>query len=164
MPVFLVNRSFIRLGNDETFAYTFKSSEMRISILKNLLTCALLAIVVFGCKKEDELAVPIVENWEVGTNNSKIAFVGSDLHLEGDVKAPAKIANIEVEISKIENVSGWNFSKSYATKYAGTLETNFHEHIDIPTGTPVGQYNLVLTVTDGIGRKTDVKSILTISN
>lgn len=115
-----------------------------------------------ACEKDkDELiSKPVISNLEVGASNSKIGYVGADLHLEADVEAAGKIKTIEVEIHK-ESGSGWEFKKVYE-EFSGSLNANFHKHVDIPADVQIGDYHLHLKVIDMEGNETQVESELEI--
>lgn len=113
------------------------------------------SVLFTSCSKDDDdiiLSKPLITNLEVGSGNSHIGTIGSDLHLEADVEAAGKISTIEVEIHK-EGGSGWEFHKVY-DEFAGQLNTTFHKHIDIPSSAEPGHYHLHFKVTDQQGQVT----------
>lgn len=119
----------------------------------------LAATLLFSCKKDD---TPVAESSvitikEVGTNNSKVAYTGNDLHLDAEVIAPRKIASIKLQITLAETTYGWDFVKTYTTPYAGLKNADFHEHIDVPENARAGTYTLLIIVTDELGEKTQSK-------
>lgn len=119
----------------------------------------LAATCLFSCKKEEAPVAesPVVTIKEVGNNNSKVAYTGIDLHLDAEVTAPRKIANIKLQITLAETNYGWDFMKTYTTPYAGLKNANFHEHIDVPEDARAGTYTLLLIITDESGEKTQSK-------
>jgi len=129
------------------------------SILLSLLW--LLAISIFSsCKKEEVPRVtekPTLVINEVGTNNSKVAYTGYDLHLEAEIKAPGKIASIKLQITLAETNYGWDLVKTYTTGYLGLKNANFHEHVDVPETARPGIYTLLIIVTDELGQRTQGK-------
>lgn len=113
---------------------------------------------IAGCKKDDDtiIAPPSITNFEVGANNNKLANPGYGVHLEGTILAEANIASVKLTISP-KSGTGWNHSNTYA-KYVGPKNVSFHEHLDIPSDTPLGDYQLLLEVTDQLGAKGEFKS------
>jgi hypothetical protein len=89
--------------------------------------------------------------------NNKLAYTGHDLHLDADVQAEGKIANIKLQITLASTNYGWDFVKTYTTGYAGLKKANFHEHIDVPENAKTGTYTLLIVVTDEFGEKTQSK-------
>lgn len=119
----------------------------------------LAATCLFSCKKEEAPVAesPAITIKEVGTNNSKVAYTGNDLHLDAEVIAPSKIASIKLQIMLAETTYGWDFVKTYKTPYAGLKNADFHEHIDVPENAKAGTYTLLIIVTDESGEKTQSK-------
>lgn len=121
---------------------------------------AILALILFSCKKEDRaemIVEPAIAIREVGANNSKEAYAGTDLHIDAGVNAPGRIASIKVQITLATTNYGWDFRKTYIESYAGLKQAGFHEHINIPQDARAGVYHLLIIVTDESGRKTEGK-------
>lgn len=115
----------------------------------------------FSCKKEKvrtEVEKPTIEIKEVGLSNSKTVYAGHDLHLEAEVKAPGKIANVKLQITLKSTNYGWDFIKTYTTGYAGLKNADFHEHIDVPENATIGEYEVLIMVTDELGNKVQDKA------
>jgi uncharacterized membrane protein len=132
---------------------------MKNNIMKLWVAGLLAATCLFSCKKEEAPVAesPVITIKEVGTNNSKVAYTGNDLHLDAEVKAPGKIASIKLQITLAETTYGWDFVKTYTTPYAGSKNADFHEHIDVPENARAGTYTLLIIVTDESGEKTQSK-------
>ncbi len=130
-----------------------------------LLFTALLFGFLSSCKK-DNTDIPVTTKPEIGTleigsDNNKTVKAGTDLHLEGEIVAEALIEKIEIEIH--QEGGSFKFAKIYTDeKYVGKKNVTFHEHIDIPSEVPAGQYHFHFTVTDKAGNTTTVESPLTI--
>ena len=120
-------------------------------------------LIFLSCKNDDPepvFAAPVVELTEVGLQNSKIGFVGSDLHIEGTILSEALIQKIEIQIHQEEG-GDFSFGKAYTDgKYVNVKNLDFHEHIDIPVDAPLGEYHLHLTVTDQQGQTTTAEAEL----
>ncbi len=115
---------------------------------------ATLIFIGFSCKKEDSLPQkPVVSISELGYNNSGEAYLGSDLHIEGDIEAEGVIRSVAIEIHP-EFSGNWEFDTSYA-KFIGLKNSNFHEHIDIPATADTGDYHFHLKVIDNEGQTTE---------
>ena len=108
---------------------------------------ALVALFI-SCNKT---SAPSVTFTEIGRENSKVAMRGDDMHLEADIVAEGLIKSIQVELHK----GSFEIEKEYTSgKYIGVKNTEFHEHIDIPSDAPLGEYHLHFTVTDNNGQQT----------
>ncbi|MGE8292468.1 MAG: DUF4625 domain-containing protein [Sphingobacterium sp.] len=130
-----------------------------------LLFTALFFGFLSSCKKDNtDIPVttkPTIGTLEIGSGNNKTVKAGTDLHLEGDIVAEALIDKIEIEIH--QEGGSFKFAKIYTDeKYVGKKNVTFHEHIDIPSEVPSGQYHFHFTVTDKAGNATTVESPLTI--
>ncbi|MBX3253887.1 MAG: DUF4625 domain-containing protein [Chitinophagaceae bacterium] len=115
-----------------------------------------------ACKKDkDTVAKPSINNLEIGLDNNKTGYPGSDIHIEGEIIAPGTIASIKVTIHP-ESGSGWEFDKTYTEGYAGAKNAEFHEHIDIPANAAVGDYHVHIIITDQKGNTTTAEAELKI--
>lgn len=113
-------------------------------------------LLLAACSKEENpLAAPTIDDIEVGSDNNKTGYAGGDIHIEAEIIAPAKIASITVAIKPVAG-TGWEFDTTYTEGFAGLLNTELHEHIDIPLTAATGAYQLTITVTDQAGKKTEV--------
>lgn len=124
-------------------------------VLKNLCLILVVALSITACKKDKQemVASPVINNFEVGYANGKVVNQGSDLHLEAKLLAAGSIATIKVDIQPV-TAGGWTFSKTYTEGYEDTKNATFHEHIDVPANAAIGSYNLRLIVTDKNGNAT----------
>ena len=122
---------------------------------KNIFTLVLASILLLSlisCSKDSKLGKPKIILTEVGHDNGKVAMRGDDMHLEADITAEALIKSIHVEIH--QEGGSFEIEKEYTSgKYIGVKNTEFHEHIDIPSTAPLGEYHLHFTVTDQKGRQ-----------
>lgn len=116
-----------------------------------------------SCNSDDDNAQDTItiNLTEVGSGNSGVVSAGSDLHLEAEIYASAKIATIEVELHRETDTSAPEIHFVY-TEYAGLLNADFHKHIDIPAHQPTGNYHLHFTVTDNQGNSSTVEHDLEI--
>ncbi|WP_346238466.1 DUF4625 domain-containing protein [Niabella insulamsoli] len=131
-------------------------------ILSNVSVAILLTASIASChKKDDVVSQPVITGLEVGTGNNKMAYAGSDLHIEGAITAVGTIENIVVEIHP-ESGAGWEFSQAFTDGYSGTKNATLHEHIDIPSGAAAGAYHLRIKVTDRLGNVAVAESDLRI--
>ena len=92
---------------------------------------------------------PQIDITEVGADNSKTAVAGSDMHLEAEISAPKKISEIEVELHT--TAAGYEKVFTFTDKYSGETSAHFHEHLEIPSDAPAGEYHIHFTVTDAEG-------------
>jgi hypothetical protein len=119
-----------------------------------------------SCGKDDETsAKPTVTITEVGSHDTPkgVIAAGDDLHLEAEIVAEAKIAEISVVIHQEEGGS-FEITKTYGadSKYYALKNADFHEHIDVPATTPLGDYHLHLTVKDREGQTATAEAELQI--
>lgn len=133
---------------------------------KLLLVTLFFAIALNACKKDKHpvnqtTVPPDISGLEIGIQNNKMAYPGNDLHLQAVIKASEGIDNIRLEISPL-NGNGWKFTNSYVEGFAGTKNADFHKHIKVPADAAVGNYKVVLTVTDKVGKTAKVESELKI--
>jgi hypothetical protein len=120
------------------------------------------SIFLFSCKKENQtLLKPQIVINEVGLNNSKIGYIGSDLHLDAEIIAEGKISTVKIVIHP-EGSATWKYEETY-NEFSNLKNANFHKHIDIPATAIAGQYHLHLSVVDMEGNKASVETEFTIS-
>jgi len=130
---------------------------------KTLLLFFLFAITFTACKKDEQMPqAPTISALEVGTNNSKIAHPGNDLHIEAKINAPANIKDVVIEIHP-KSGSGWNFNTTYTEGLAGLKAAELHKHIDVPVDASVGAYHGHVKVTDQNGQVSEVEFELQIT-
>ena len=116
-----------------------------------------------SCEKEDEPQAPTVKITELGSGHSNdgIGYAGSDVHIEAEITADGLIRDITVEVHQEDG--DYEFSKVFTdSKYVGAKNANFHEHLDIPSEAPEGEYHLHLVVRDQHGQTGMAESELTI--
>jgi hypothetical protein len=130
-----------------------------VQITKFFLILAIVASLFTACKKDDVLSSPKITALEVGSNNNKTAYPGTDLHIEAALLAGENIASIKLEINPAAS-TGWKFEKEYTTGYGGQKNADFHEHLDIPADAALGKYHITLTLTDQQGQTVKVESDL----
>ncbi len=145
-------------------------------IIKTWLFISIAAVLLVACEKE--ISAPVIKNVEIGLNNTKTAYIGGELHIEADIIAEGKIANIRLVIHHEEEgaehapkmkISGsasqteeWEVDTIYTGVYANVKNTTFHEHIDIPANAEAGSYHLLLYVTDLEGNQTIFEEEITL--
>lgn len=134
-----------------------------VPIKQNKFFLALLffiATLFLSCEKDkDPVNQPPVVDLKVGSSNNKKATVGEDLHLDANITAEALVQRIDIEIH--QEGGDFEIEKSYTEgEYIGEQYVYFHEHLDIPSNAPAGNYHLHFTVTDQNGQKTTVESEL----
>jgi hypothetical protein len=127
-----------------------------------LIVIAFMAGLFFtSCEKDDEtVPKPVIDLLELGLANSKIAYIGADLHIEAEIVAEGKIDKVTVEIHQEEGSSD-EIEVEY-DEFAGLKNTTFHKHVDIPATTVAGTYHCHITVTDMEGNSTTVEEEITI--
>lgn len=121
-----------------------------------------------SCEKDDEnKPKPVITITELGYENSKIGYAGTDLHIEAEIVAEGKVDKITIEIhpegeheeeheGEHEHGEEWQVDTTY-TKFSGIIDPVFHEHIDIPVDAEPGHYHFHFIVTDMEGHQTTVE-------
>lgn len=127
----------------------------KIKSLAVFLTVAIMTILSSCEKDEDVVPKPVINGLELGIDNSHVAYIGADLHIEAEIVAEGKIDKITVEIHQEEGSSD-EIVVEY-DEYAGLKNTTFHKHIDIPETTTIGTYHCHITVSDMEGYQTTVE-------
>lgn len=142
-------------------------------LAKPLLIATLLLAFLASCNDDDEptLKGPIISHVEYGEgsthSSNPVAYRGSDIHLEAEILAEATISSIAVSIHAHALTPGegeveWNFEQTYTDSKYRVKNTTFHEHIDVPSNIPAGEYHITLTVTDERGNSSEVEGHLEI--
>lgn len=126
---------------------------------------ALLSVFVLSfssCNEDDVTEGEIkITDVEVGHHNSGKGTIGKDLHIEFKAYAERKIKAIEILITQ----GGKEFLlQQYTTgKYVGVLNTEFHEHIELPASTfKPGVYQLRIVVIDSEGHVDGIRGLITL--
>ncbi|MDR2362238.1 MAG: DUF4625 domain-containing protein [Prevotellaceae bacterium] len=134
-------------------------------ILGALLLTSVGLCAVSACTDDDtKPAKPVVAITGIGSHDGPEGTVkaGDELHLEADIVAEGLIARIDVEIHQ-EDGGSFEIEKPYTEgAYIGVKNATFHEHIDIPSEAPAGEYHLHLTVQDREGQTTTAEAELEI--
>ncbi len=140
----------------------------RILLITALFTTALFFT---SCEKDEEAAKPVITLSELGYENSKIGYSGTDLHIEAEILAEGKVDKVTIEIhpegdhekstSTVLHEGEWEFDTTY-TKFSGIIDPLFHEHIDISVDADTGHYHFHFAVTDLEGQQTVVEEELEI--
>ena len=138
--------------------------------LKSLLALALIATALISCEK-DEVKKPEILNFELGYENSKTAYLGSELHIDADIVAENGIDRIVIEIhyegghnksiALDHSDNEWEFDHTY-TEFQGLKNTNFHKHIEIPLDAEPGEYHFHFKVIDMEGYTAEIEEDLEI--
>ncbi len=135
------------------------------TIMLSLLFAA--GVIFTSCQKDDDDNTnpkPVINLTELGYENSGVAYIGSDLHIEAEIVAEAKIDKIEVEIhpegehehkviTVILDEGEWEVDTIY-TEFSGLINTTFHKHLDVPMHADTGHYHFHFAVTDRDGQQT----------
>lgn len=133
-------------------------------------------ILFSACEKTEP---PVISDVEIGTGNSKSAYIGGDFHIEATIVADAKIASIRlvihpeeegeqqtsgslVDTDGAEHHEEWEVDSTYTGAYANVRNTTFHEHLPVPTYAAAGEYHLHLYVTDVEGNQSVVEEEINI--
>ncbi|WP_294823497.1 DUF4625 domain-containing protein [uncultured Flavobacterium sp.] len=85
-----------------------------------------------------------------GTAGNFHAHAGEEMHIEGTITSVHPVATVAIEIHHASNAAAPEIEALYSN-YAGQTSINFHEHLAVPAGQPVGHYHFHITVTDDEG-------------
>ena len=127
-----------------------------------------LGLFLQSCSNEENIDfnATIISEFEYGKGSEhttdQVAYKGSDIHLEAEINAEAIVSSITLSIHAHDLVLGedevqWEFEQVFTdTKYL-VINPTFHEHIDVPSNIPAGEYHVELIVTDELGNSTEVE-------
>lgn len=114
---------------------------------------------------------PVINLTEIGYENSKIGYLGTDLHIEAEIVAEGKIDKVTMEIHPenghakdgrmTSGVGEWTVDTAY-TEFSGLKNATFHKHVDVPMAADTGKYHFHFAVTDMDGQQTIVEEELEI--
>lgn len=112
---------------------------------------------------------PEINLLELGYENSKIAYAGSELHIEADILAEGTIETVQIVIhpegeheksaSAVSDEDVWEVDTTY-TEFSGLKNTTFHKHIDVSVHAETGDYHFHFIVTDMEGQQSSVEEEL----
>ena len=128
------------------------------------------ALFLQSCSSDDDdndaTAAPVISNFEYGEGSShstdQVGYKGTDIHMEAEITAEATVNAITLSIHAHDLTLGedeveWNYEQVYTDSAYLVINPTFHEHIDVPTNIPSGEYHVELTVTDKAGNSTTVE-------
>jgi len=128
-----------------------------------MLAAVAIAALLSACGEDStgsSTAKPTISDLEVGLVNSKVTYIGSDLHMDAEIVAEGTIDVIKVELHP-EDGSGVDIEAEF-DEYSGLKNTTFHKHIDIPATATAGDYHFHLIVIDQEGNSTEAEAELSI--
>lgn len=133
---------------------------MKIKLTLSIIISFLL--IITACKKEEEKAAPAINSFEIGSGHDhgsgNEVHRGEDVHVESDIIAEAKVQRIVLEIhpegEHEKDGDEWEFDSIYTEKYAGAINIEFHEHLEVPIWADTGHYHVHLMVVDESGVST----------
>ncbi len=143
---------------------------------KILTLLALSSLTLTSCGSDDDDSVaqaPVISEFLYGEGSAhsddRIGYKGSDLHIEAEILAEATVSSIVLEIhahdlSPGEGEVEWDYEHTYTDATYQVINASFHEHVDIPTNIPVGEYHVELTVMDAQGNSTVAEGHVDIMN
>ncbi|WP_298879825.1 DUF4625 domain-containing protein [uncultured Polaribacter sp.] len=141
-----------------------------MKIKNNFKFLAIIALVTtfFTSCESNEISfeAPVITDFEYGEGSShsteQVAYKGSDIHLEASITAEATVSSISLSIHSHDLTPGadeveWDFEQVYTDAKYLVINPTFHEHIDVPTNIPSGEYHVELVVTDEEGNSTEIE-------
>jgi len=144
-----------------------------ISMKPNLKFLAIVAsagLFLQSCSSDDDstivLSAPEITNFKYGEGSShsteQVAYKGSDIHFEAEITAEATVSSITLsihshDVALAEGEVAWEFEQVYTDTDYMVINPTFHEHVDVPSDIPSGEYHIELLVTDELGNSTEVE-------
>lgn len=130
----------------------------------------LLSVTVFSfssCSKEDEKpAAPTIEIVHLGNHDAPdegTFYLGEEGHFEVNIKAPGRVAKIDLEIRQESGYGIFSLKNVYEGDYVGLKEVlGFHDHPIVPEGQAIGAYSFHLKVTDQQGQTASIDKPITV--
>ncbi|PTB96842.1 protein containing PKD domain-containing protein [Marivirga lumbricoides] len=134
--------------------------------LKLLAMALVLFSVMVACDDDEDPAPqgPEIISFEYGKGSDHstdpVAYIGSDIHMEAEINAPAIVSSITIDIHGHDLTVGegeeeWDFSKTFTDEKYRARNPEFHEHIDVPANAPAGEYHITITVVDELGNEVE---------
>jgi len=139
------------------------------STLKFLAIIPVFAFLLHSCSSDDDsspMGAPVISNFEYGQGSAhttdRVAYKGSDIHMEAEITAGAGVGSITVSIHAHDLAPGegeveWGLEQHFTDAKYLVINPTFHEHFDVPTDIPAGEYHIEFTVTDTLGNSTEVE-------
>ena len=136
-----------------------------------------LGLFLQSCSSDDDggsvpgINAPEITGFEYGEGSDHstdyFAYKGSDIHLEAEIYAESVVSSITLEIHAhdaelAEGEVEWEFEQTYTNEDYLVINPTFHEHVDVPTNIPSGEYHVELIVVDEEGNSTEVEGELQI--
>lgn len=138
---------------------------MKLYIKSFLIVMSVLSIACSDSNDEHVFAKPEINNLIIGHDNSHQASLSSDLHIEADIIADARIEKIILIIhpegehhdhtSMKSEHDEWEIELEFL-EFKGLKNTIFHKHIDVPANADLGDYHFHIAVVDAKGNKTEL--------
>jgi len=139
--------------------------------LRHVWLLSILGLTLFSCQDDEDVNFdsPVISEFKFGEGGTHetdgTAFRGSDLHLEASIMAESTVASVTVtihghDLEVGEGEEEWDFSQTYTDDKYLVKNATFHEHIDIPSNVPVGEYHVTMEVTDKSGKISEVEGHL----
>lgn len=129
-----------------------------------------LSLVSFqSCSEDDAVLAPEISNFEVGAGHHDsegedhaeegVGHPGESLHIGADIIAYSRITSITIDIhsDEITPAAGevvWEFEQVFTDQKYQVLNAELHEDIMVPANAALGEYHVILTVTDEAGNST----------
>jgi len=145
------------------------------SNFKFLAIIAFFGIFLNACSSDDDsspsLNAPEITNFEYGEGSvhstDQVAFKGSDIHIEAEINAEAVVSSITLyihghDLPLADDEADWDFVQVYSGSNYQVINPTFHEHVDVPTDIPAGEYHIELVVLDMLGNSTEIDGHLEI--
>ena len=140
-----------------------------IANIRMLAMAFVLLSTLVACDEENEAPAPeapTINSFEFGEGSDHstepYAYKGSDIHMEAEINAPAVVSEIRLsihghDIEVGEGEEEWDFEQTFTDEKYRAKNPEFHEHVDVPSNIPAGEYHISLTVVDEEGNETETE-------
>jgi hypothetical protein len=139
-----------------------------MNLSKALIILLLMVSTITACKKDQEnytqLLPPVIDQVEIGLNNSGKGVIGTDFHFNAQVLVSGKIETVLVKIvPRIDEsyIKPWNYEITWS-QYKDAKNATVHKHFYIPSDAVEGKYDFIIIVNDQNGTKLELKKSITI--
>lgn len=133
---------------------------------KFLAIIAFLGLFLASCSSDDDANTdgPEIISFEYGEGSSHsddpVAYKGDDIHIEAEIFAEATVAKIEIHIHSHDVTPGtgeveWDEVFEFTDDKYLVKNPELHEHIEVPTDIPAGEYHIEIVVIDQNGNEVE---------
>lgn len=98
------------------------------NVLKNISLAMFSSVLLFSCSKDEntspDTSAPTIEGVELGEANSKIGYIGDELHVEATLTAEGTIQQAKLQITYQNGESSFKIEEAFAD-FVGKKEEKY---------------------------------------